>query len=403
MLSSLFFQAIARGVNILSSFLCAVYIGRAFGAEVFSGFVFAISFINIFSSISMLGFEAAVAKEYFERSLSVRKKIVGLVAVGLCSVLVGAVFVGYQELSGSSVVNFTLLFSLLLCVISFYLSNLIKFESSLYFAEFVRGGGVNTFCLAIIIIFPVSEDLIRSNLLILYSAVCILISSLAFALLKGRLTDPSLLGTASEFIRKGFSLSLPVLFAVILVTGDLVVARLVLSEGSQSSMALLTRISFALATLFVVMNNSISNRIVSQGYGWSLPQAVSSNAVLAVLAVLFFVFFSDPYLSLFVVDGSNNDLEGWSVAAMLLAHLVNLISAGLIPYLICVKLDYFRFACVAAGLWMLVSSSAMMLNFILLPEIAKFSIVFYGTLALFKVLIIWLAFRAYANMKVELS
>lgn len=384
-------QISARGVNIASSFVCAIVIGNQFGSTAFAEYAFSISFINIFSAICLLGLEISISREYFSNSFNIKKKISGAIIVAASFIALSTLIFSFSAFFGKDFSSPPLLAAAFITAISFYFSNIIKYENSIYIFEFIRGGGINTVCLILILATPISALEIENHNLILYSSLLILVIALLALATRNAQTKNKIIThvSTSSFVLNSISLSFTALLSSIIVSGDLILAKLALPQNSYESMALVTRISFLLAIPFIILNNNYSVEIARLKDEWPLAKRLLLNTVAAGLISITAIIFSNNYLLLFSRDYDKQALAP-IIYLIIASHALNIASSGLIPYLACTNRKRLNIAVltttvIAPIIYLLAQKMAHTS-----PEI-KFSIAFYSTLFILKLLIILLA------------
>lgn len=393
-------SAIARGINIASALACAIIIGNKYGATAFSEYAFSISFINIASAICLLGFEISINKEYYSESFDRNKKIAGLFVVTAFFSLSYLGVAGYEHITGKPLTTQNLLFATLISLATFYLSNIIKYEKSTYAYEFIRGGGINTACFLILTLAPIDSLDIESHLLVLYGALAVFIACL-FLIYPNRKQAPHQKGSSTKnFVVSSIGLSFAAIFSSVIVTGDLILSKILLPQESYETMALMSRLSFLLAIPFVLLNNNQSVEITKLKEAWPLPNKIIRNLGLASIICIVMLIFSEPYLGLFS-KSTIDDNQKSIIIAIIIAHAANITSAGLIPYLACTQKTYLN-SSIAASLIYFILSYTVIDRALNLPPELKFSLAIYSTLFIFKITTITLSLLAYKKINYDI-
>lgn len=382
-------QVTARGINIASSFICAIVIGNKFGTTAFAEYAFSISFINIFSAICLLGLEISIGREYFSNSFSLRKKISGGIVVTISFIVLSIFTLSLSTALEASFSSPYLLASAFITAITFYLANIIKYENSTHVFELIRGGGINTACLILLLTNSISEQEIENHKFVLYGSLTIFAICLLALITSSAQPQKNQNIATLDFISNSISLSFTALLSAIIVSGDLILSKLSLPQTSYENMALATRVSFLLAIPFVILNNNYSVEIVKLKGEWPLTRRLLLNIILAITISATAIIFFHKYLQLFSKNYNYTELAP-IIYLIITSHAFNIASSGLIPYLACANRKLLNTAVIittfSTALFYMLTQNITNTS----PEL-KFSIVFYTSLLTLKLLIISLA------------
>lgn len=375
------------------SFVNAALIGNIFGLEALSLYVFISTALNIFSNWSLFGAEISLNQSFARRTLSQRQINLARTLAASASVIAFLYFILLSTLSTVQIILITL--STLLTAQTYVLANVIKFESISIF-EFLRSGAHHPVYLAgIAILIAFEVKLTGTHLAATFFASSFLIyavSTLCYAKITKRIQlTPQNREHKSSFFKSTLFSSPVMLTSSILVAGELIVAKGLLNVDDFDKLALLSRISFAYAIIFSVINNRISATVAKdliniQSVSEYLAACLKKNFLVAAIFIIPMYWQHEFYLSLFSGEAGYGDVHHL-VFLILIAHGINIISAGIIPLLSVVSkptLDGIAVALLAV----MVLIYALALSHGVIVSLERFCLFFYGSLGLFKTALI---------------
>lgn len=326
-------QLIPKALNISASLGCSIFIGQKYGASELALYVYAISFLNIFAVVSLLGFEVSMTEGIQKKKITRVELIFGSTCTITSSLAASIALVAIDYTLELNIITLPLAATLVFVTAAYFLSNLPKFWNiSAY--ELIRGGGLNTIFLILLITshYALPGDFYFNEILII-SGIALLALSFYFAIKNlTKIKDNNSWGIKNYF-SKSLRLGLSAIFSSIIVTGEMIIAQPFMSNTALGDLAIITRLSFALSVIFIILNNNHAVHLATKQTNSSgFTNLVKSNTAVAIAALILGSLFFEQYFSIFVDDFQASKYR-LVIYLLLLAHFVNIISAGSLPFI----------------------------------------------------------------------
>lgn len=376
----------SRSLNVASALVCSILIARVYGATDLANYVYAISFLNIFAAISLLGFEISIMEAIRNKAFSSIELAGSTLFVAFIVLVTVVVQLASDHFIGTALFSLELSICLAFTSIAYLLSNIYKYYN-LWIFELVRGGGLNSiFCVLLIMNIHYAPNHYRlESLLVVCSATLLALSIAATAKYRYRLTNHQSNGLIKH-LTKSTTLAMTAIFSGIMVTGEIIIARQLLNEFQFSILAILSRLSFAFGVIFIILNNNHSVNIARNNVQLPRPwEVLRKNAPIAAFAFVTAVTLHQHYISLFAPEFVTKEFR-LAIYFLITAHSINILSAGAIPFLVISSPKAVRTATLFGLALML--GCVTYTQATTLDKLLAFCVTFYGTLIIYKVVLL---------------